>query len=416
MKLKLLALTITFFFVASTHQVIAAIDINSIRFPASNMDNWASNFIVGLINRSAMTALIGCPLDQVLNGSEFTLEKAKTCVGNSAFGGGGGGGGSSSVGVSPSVLGLVSTLAFVAPQRSDIYPVNLALYFEDIKTDSILAPKSAYADTFGESIMNTFGIGLWKTMRNLSYVLFVLMLVMFGFMVMFRYKINPQTVITVQAALPRVVINLLLITFSYPIGALAIDLIGRMNVLALTFMPFNAADAAAGITFSTVGMILATVGTGGVGGIFVAIALLIAVVAVILTVFAVAISVITRVGRIILMTIFAPIQFAFATIPGKEDLISSWFKSLIGNAVSIPAMILMMVLGMKIMLESGGVSGGAGAPGWNIVMGFVGGFVGFIMGIWILWNARNAPKWIEGAMGIGGGWSPGQAPKPGGKK
>jgi len=81
---------------------------------------------------------------------------------------------------------------------------------------------------------STPGIGLaslqfiykiWENMRNISYILIVLVLVTIGFMIMFRMKLNPQTVISVENALPKIVIALILITFSYPIGGLMIDLV-----------------------------------------------------------------------------------------------------------------------------------------------------------------------------------------------
>jgi len=43
-------------------------------------------------------------------------------------------------------------------------------------------------------------------------------------MIMFRVKINPQTVVTVQSSLPKIVISAVLITFSYAIAGLLIDI------------------------------------------------------------------------------------------------------------------------------------------------------------------------------------------------
>lgn len=65
---------------------------------------------------------------------------------------------------------------------------------------------------------------LWKNLRDLSFLIIVLILVTIGFMIMFRSKINPQTVITVENSLPKIVIALILITFSYPIVGFLIDL------------------------------------------------------------------------------------------------------------------------------------------------------------------------------------------------
>ena len=65
----------------------------------------------------------------------------------------------------------------------------------------------------------------WKGFRDISYTLIVLVTIIFAFMIMFRVKLNPQTVISVQSALPKIVIALILITFSYAIAGFAIDLL-----------------------------------------------------------------------------------------------------------------------------------------------------------------------------------------------
>ncbi|MCS6956488.1 MAG: hypothetical protein NZM02_01415 [Patescibacteria group bacterium] len=65
---------------------------------------------------------------------------------------------------------------------------------------------------------------LWENFRNLSFLIITLVLVTIGFMIMFRTKINPQTVISIENALPKIIISMILITFSYPIAGLMIDL------------------------------------------------------------------------------------------------------------------------------------------------------------------------------------------------
>jgi len=65
---------------------------------------------------------------------------------------------------------------------------------------------------------------LWVTIRNVTYFFLVLMIIGMAFLIMFRFKINPQTVITIQSALPKIIIALILITFSYAIAGFLIDL------------------------------------------------------------------------------------------------------------------------------------------------------------------------------------------------
>ena len=44
-------------------------------------------------------------------------------------------------------------------------------------------------------------------------------------MIMFRVKINPQTVVSLQTMIPKLVTTLILITFSFAIAGLVIDMI-----------------------------------------------------------------------------------------------------------------------------------------------------------------------------------------------
>lgn len=85
--------------------------------------------------------------------------------------------------------------------------------------------------------------GIWIVFRNLAYLLFVLIIIALGFMIMFRSKIGAQAEITIETILPRIVIALLLITFSYPIAGFAIDLmyitIGIIVAFLSTSPPLN---------------------------------------------------------------------------------------------------------------------------------------------------------------------------------
>ncbi|MGD8743965.1 MAG: hypothetical protein PVJ52_00025 [Candidatus Woesebacteria bacterium] len=64
----------------------------------------------------------------------------------------------------------------------------------------------------------------WRTFRDVSYGFFIIIIIVMAFMIMFRLKISPQTVITVQSALPKVILALILVTFSYAIAGFLIDL------------------------------------------------------------------------------------------------------------------------------------------------------------------------------------------------
>lgn len=86
----------------------------------------------------------------------------------------------------------------------------------------------------------------WAGFRNMAYALLVLIIIVFAFMIMFRVKLNPQTVITVQSALPKIIIAIILITFSYAIAGFAIDLmyvISGLFVILLKLAGFASANS-----------------------------------------------------------------------------------------------------------------------------------------------------------------------------
>ena len=86
-----------------------------------------------------------------------------------------------------------------------------------------LAPKTYAAEGIGLAGIKPFA-RIWTLFRNISYLLLTLLVVTIGLMIMFRVKINPQTVVTLESALPRIVVTIILITFSFAISGFAIDL------------------------------------------------------------------------------------------------------------------------------------------------------------------------------------------------
>lgn len=65
---------------------------------------------------------------------------------------------------------------------------------------------------------------VWAAARDAAYALMILAVIILAFMIMFRTRISPQASVTVQYAIPRILIGLILITFSYAIAGFIIDL------------------------------------------------------------------------------------------------------------------------------------------------------------------------------------------------
>ncbi|GAB4026353.1 MAG: hypothetical protein Fur0011_1750 [Candidatus Microgenomates bacterium] len=113
-----------------------------------------------------------------------------------------------------------------AKQLASLYKVQPSSqeYIADL-LNNIGVPQvsRAYAQGTGYQALASF-LPFWKAFRNLAYFLYIIMFVVVGIMIMLRTKINAQTVITIQSALPNLTITLLLITFSYAIVGFMIDI------------------------------------------------------------------------------------------------------------------------------------------------------------------------------------------------
>ncbi|MBI4137364.1 hypothetical protein HY469_04845 [Candidatus Roizmanbacteria bacterium] len=101
-------------------------------------------------------------------------------------------------------------------------PASTTYYVADLMEHAGFV-EPAYAQGIGYSGLLPF-IDIWRVFRNFAYVILIAVAVVIGFMIMLRMNIDPQTVITVQNALPSIAVTLVLITFSYAIAGLLIDL------------------------------------------------------------------------------------------------------------------------------------------------------------------------------------------------
>lgn len=96
-------------------------------------------------------------------------------------------------------------------------------------------PKSYAATGIGFSALAPFR-QIWSVFRNLAYMVLVIVMITIGFMIMLRAKISAQTVISVENSLPRIVLSLLLITFSYAIAGFLIDAMYVITGLVIVVM------------------------------------------------------------------------------------------------------------------------------------------------------------------------------------
>jgi len=287
---------------------------------------------------------------------------------------------SSSLKIQPVASTNESLLSAIFEER----PISAITYFKDIARKFKLIPE-AQAQGFGFQYALNPILFMWKTSRNVAYSLLILVTIALAFMIMFRVKISPQVVISVQSAIPKLVIALILITFSYAIAGFLIDLmyvvIGLVSLLSKGFLPgdlpsttifnfltkgqpfaLNVQLGAIGLIvlylvffgvlfslslFSVVGMIassgtalgaIAVIGVGvATGGGFLVILLVLAllifaIILIALLIFTIKIlwMLLKAYATVLLLTIFAPFQILLGVISPNFGF-GSWLKSYISN-------------------------------------------------------------------------------------
>lgn len=231
-------------------------------------------------------------------------------------------------------------------------------------------------------------LDVWKSFRNIAYGFIIIVLIMVGFMIMFRWKIDPRTVITIQGALPRIIVTLILITFSYAIVGLMIDFmyvviyvamfaLGKTNPVAvqqytggaLTHLIWGVfttgmaavddianfiglgvdknliSDAISSLNLGTIADAIGfLIGKGIVGvpvtiimAVFVSLALVIMMIRIFF-------MLLSAWVQVLISLIFGPIQLMFGAIPGVNTF-GSWFKNLISNLAVFPITVILLLIG-----------------------------------------------------------------------
>jgi hypothetical protein len=101
-------------------------------------------------------------------------------------------------------------------------PVSSSQYIA-YTADNFGLTRSAYAQYTGFQTLSPL-LKIWKVFRDLVYLLFVVVFILIGLGIMFRFQIDARTVMTIQNQIPKVIIALLLVTFSYAIAGFLVDM------------------------------------------------------------------------------------------------------------------------------------------------------------------------------------------------
>lgn len=226
-------------------------------------------------------------------------------------------------------------------------PVNLAYYVKHNLQKVPIIGDTAYAQTASYQAWGLeFVLQIWEKTRNIAYAMMSVIMLVIGILIITRKRINPQTVVSVQTALPRVFISLVLITFSYPIGAIMAGAVLPLSILAIRLVASGlVSDVSQVVDMNKlIAMGTVTIAFLGPQGVFgIVFGLILFVLSVIMLLVAIIKAMIVQL-KIMLAIMFAPLQFAIAAIPGQEGLIQNWFKQMIARVLSIPAIFFMISL------------------------------------------------------------------------
>lgn len=299
---------------------------------------------------------------------------------------------------------------------------------------------SVYAQD-GFSYLQSIGVDtLSERTRVLGYTVFVVILAIAGFMIMFRTRIGGQLIVSVFNTLPNIILGLILVTFSFAIIGLLIDIGAVITGVIGTILqsglggagliyvdePFDLFQVfsrganliktggvvgASGLIGALVTAIIISIPTGGLpaaaGGTLAlfggAIAVIVFLVIFGLVGFAsirVYITLIKAYIGLIIDTIMINIYIPIGSLPGRSSIISDAFKRIIKNILTFPIVFLFINLSLYI-LNSGievifpGQLSGAGvgeSPATGVVVGFL---LKVILALYLFFVAADAPKFLD---------------------
>lgn len=122
-------------------------------------------------------------------------------------------------------MGIFISYTFTPPASSGDYARYLAGNFGVAKKTYAQSPCTI--DSNARSGFGFCGIAplldIWVAMRNIAYLLFVIIFVIIGLAIMLRVHIDPRTVMTIENQIPKIIVGILLVTFSFAISGLLID-------------------------------------------------------------------------------------------------------------------------------------------------------------------------------------------------
>ena len=313
---------------------------------------------------------------------------------------------------------------------------------------SLYAANSASGHISGyEELMNSGIVDLWTKTLNISYIFFVLVMLVAGFMIMFRHKLGGQTMVTLGTILPKIIISLVLATFSFAIAGLIIDIGGITTGIAAYILGDGAQSSISGIF----GIMSSALGgeTGNLGGVIKGViqsfgfadlfkvmnsgspvgllAIALAVISFVVPVIGGSIGAVAFIILIIILgiiffgaikvlitlykayfglliaVILGPIQITLGAIPGNSNMVGNWIKTVLRNVLVFP--VVFFIVNIPNALVNSSVV--ARFPGklvyedpasYDPTAVTAGGVFIALLRVFVLYFAAQAPQFIAAVL------------------
>ncbi len=285
--------------------------------------------------------------------------------------------------------------------------------------------QSGYDELMDSGISN-----IWAKFRDLAYLFFVVVMIVIGFMIMFRSKLGGQTLVTLGNTIPNVIIGLILVTFSFAIAGLIIDVGGLITSFLASLFDgklasiedighlmqsiFTPETMETGKKVTGFGL-LGSIGVGTIGTLlgasilpFVAGAGLIALLLILVLIGVVFVGVVKLLITlykayfgILLGVALGPLQIMIGTIPGQNHMTMNWLLGIVRNVLVFPV-VFFIVNAPNLLLGSGDIIlnfpekltyADPNSTGMDI--NATSGFLIFILRVFAIYLAAQAPKYIE---------------------
>lgn len=328
------------------------------------------------------------------------------------------------------VLGLLGSGTYTLASKPP--DVQTGDFFYSTLANNILGIKTAHAA--GTDTFNTV-LEVWKAFRNLAYYLIIVVLIIAGFMLMFRYQLGPRVEITLFAVLPKIIVALILITFSYAIGGFLLDLgivtkaiieeflksLPGMDSVSFTFpMEYgifrvifasyifdiagtfrNALDGGLLNPIKDLGLLLGGADLSGTGVISAVLMLVIRVVTVVIA-FYLFFMLLLRFASLFIYLIISPMAFLWGAVPGQQDATTKWFKMFMVNVLTFPLVYLLFNLALYIrffpeQIQMPAIGMGTVDSATGLVEGT---YINPIVAFGILLLTTKVPAFLEDALDV----------------